>query len=79
MKTLEEIEKTLEKYKPLLKDSFNVSDIGVFGSYARGEETQKSDVDILIEFNEPIGWEFFDIKDLLEEALVKKVDLVTVG
>jgi len=43
MKTLEEIENILIQYKSLLKDSFNVSDIGVFGSYSRREESQESD------------------------------------
>ena len=56
-----------------------MKEIGIFGSYVRGEETQESDVDILIDFSEPIGWEFFDIKDILEKAIEKKVDLVTVG
>ena len=79
MKTLEEIEEILKRYKPILKERFNVKEIGIFGSYVRGEETQESDVDILIDFSEPIGWEFFDIKDILEEAIEKEVDLVTVG
>jgi len=35
----------------------------------RGEESEKSDVDILVEFYEPIGWEFFDLKEFLEEIL----------
>jgi hypothetical protein len=79
MKTLEEIEEILKQYKPILKERFKVKEIGIFGSYVRGEETQESDVDILIDFSEPIGWEFFDIKDILEEAIEKEVDLVTVG
>jgi hypothetical protein len=79
MKTLEEIEEILKQYKPILKERFKIKEIGIFGSYVRGEETQESDVDILIDFSEPIGWEFFDIKDILEEAIEKEVDLVTVG
>jgi len=77
MKTLEEIEEILENYKSFLKDSFNVSDIGVFGSYVRGEESQESDIDILVDFCGPIGWKFIDLKEFLEEILDKKVDLVT--
>ena len=79
MKSLEEIEEILKQYKPILKERFKIKEIGIFGSYVRGEETQESDVDILIDFSEPIGWEFFDIKDILEEAIEKEVDLVTVG
>ena len=78
MKTREEIEKTLKQYKPLLRKQFKVKEIGVFGSYARGEESEESDVDILVEFYETIGWEFVDVKEYLEEILGKRVDLVTV-
>jgi len=77
MSGLEDIEKVLRKYKNYLKENFYVKKIGIFGSYTRGEETSKSDVDILVEFSEPLGWEFFDLKEFLEEILSKKVDLVT--
>ena len=56
---------------------FYVKKIGVFGSYSRGEETPESDIDVLVEFFEPLGWEFFDLKEYLEEILARKVDLVT--
>ncbi|MEA3312066.1 MAG: nucleotidyltransferase domain-containing protein, partial [candidate division WOR-3 bacterium] len=62
MKTLEEIKATLRRHKPLLREKFKVNQIGVFGSYAKGEESQASDVDILVELNQPIGWEFVDLK-----------------
>jgi len=77
MSGLEDIEKVLRKYKNYLKENFYVKKIGIFGSYTRGEETSKSDVDILVEFSEPLGWEFFDLKEFLEEKLSKKVDLIT--
>ncbi len=76
MTSLADIRNTLERAKPLLRKRFNVKKIGIFGSYARGEESKKSDVDILVEFYEPIGWEIVDLKELLEEALGMKVDLV---
>ena len=79
MKNYKAIEKTLKQYKMTLKKNFNVKKIGVFGSYAKGKESKKSDVDILVEFSEPIGWEFFDLKEFLETILNKKVDLVTVN
>jgi len=78
MKTLEEIKATLRRHKPLLREKFKVNQIGVFGSYAKGEESQASDVDILVELNQPIGWEFVDLKEFLEEILGQGVDLVTV-
>ncbi len=79
MKTRKEMEETLKRHKPFLREKFKVSEIGIFGSYIRGEESKKSDVDILVEFYGPIGWEFVDLKEFLEEILGKEVDLVTIG
>lgn len=79
MKTLKEIEDTLKRYKPVLRERFQVKEIGLFGSYVRGEESENSDVDILVAFEGTIGWEFIDLKDFLEEILGKEVDLVTVN
>ncbi|MCJ7508312.1 MAG: nucleotidyltransferase family protein [candidate division Zixibacteria bacterium] len=78
MKTKEEIKETLRRFKPTLKEKFKIREIGIFGSYGRGEESEESDIDILVEFCEPIGWEFLDLKEFLEEILDKEVDLVTV-
>lgn len=76
-KTLEDIEEILKKSKPLLKEKFKVKEIGIFGSYARREAKKKSDIDIIVEFYEPMGWEFVDLKEYLEKILGKEVDLVT--
>lgn len=73
-----QLKKTLKKYKPVLQKKYKVKKIAIFGSYARGEQSEHSDVDILVEFYEPIGWEFVDLKELLEKITGKKVDLVTV-
>jgi len=78
MKSKNAIEKILKENKSLLHDKYKVEKIGLFGSYARGEESGKSDIDILVKFYEPVGWEFIDLKDFLEEILEKKVDLVTI-
>jgi uncharacterized protein len=78
MRTKKEIDKILKKNKPMLKKKFNVEKIGIFGSYARGEETKQSDIDILVTFSSPIGWEFIDLKEYLESILGQKVDLVTI-
>ena len=77
MKDLEEIKQVLSRQKQALAENFKVKEIGIFGSYVRGEQEELSDVDILVEFNEPIGWEFIDLLDYLENALNMKVDLVT--
>ena len=79
MKTRAEIEAALKQLKPSLAEKFKVKEIGIFGSFVRGAESGRSDVDILVGFSEPIGWEFIDLKDFLEEILGLRVDLVTTG
>jgi predicted nucleotidyltransferase len=54
-----------------------VEKIGVFGSYLRNEQTELSDIDILVEFKKPVGFEFLDLKEYLETLFQKPVDLVT--
>jgi len=61
----------------MLSKSFKVKSIMIFGSYARNEQKEDSDVDIIVDFSEPIGLEFIDLKEYLEEILGMKVDLVT--
>lgn len=51
--------------------------IAIFGSYGRGQQTKDSDIDILVDFNKPIGIEFIDLADELERILRIKVDLVS--
>ena len=49
----------------------------LFGSFARGEATETSDIDLLVRFSKPIGWAFYGIADELEKVLGRKVDLAT--
>ena len=77
MLTSSNIEHILRNLKPILSEKYEVERIGYFGSYARGEQTKDSDVDILVEFRHPLGWAFFDLKELLEQKLQQKVDLVS--
>ena len=61
-------------------DSFKVASISVFGSVARDEAGDGSDVDLLVEFSEPVGlFHFVRLKRFLEQLLVARVDLVTPG
>jgi uncharacterized protein len=79
MKTLEEIKIKLEELKPHLKEKYQIETIGVFGSYSRGEQKPKSDVDILVTFIEPNNIDlidFIEIKQFLTRKLGVKVDLV---
>ncbi len=55
MKSFEEIKEILKKQKPAIRERYNVTKIGIFGSYVRGEQKKKSDVDILVEFEKPIS------------------------
>ena len=60
-----------------LTEKYGLSLLAVFGSYGRGQQTENSDVDILVDFNKPIGVEFIDLADELEKLLNLKVDLVS--
>jgi predicted nucleotidyltransferase len=71
------LERKLKEHKPILEERYSVKRIGVFGSYVRDEQNEKSDVDIIVEFTKPVGFQFIDLKLYLEEILNKKVDLVT--
>jgi len=63
-----------------IKQRFGVKRIGVFGSFARSEEKESSDVDVLVEFIEGAKTfdHFMDLKFFLEDLFDRKVDLVTV-
>lgn len=78
MKNLDEIRKILAEHKEEIKERYGVVITGIFGSYARGEQKQHSDVDLLVELERPIGLRFFELWDELEELLGMKVDLLTV-
>lgn len=77
MKTIDEIRKLLDQHKPMLKAKYNIKNIGLFGSIVRGDVNPDSDVDILVEFEKPIGLDFVSLADELEEILGVKIDLVT--
>ena len=78
MEDVEDIKRTLSKHKAHLKEKFKVKTIGVFGSYVRGEQKNGSDVDILVEFEEPVGlFEFMRLEFFLSDLLGVKVDLVS--
>ncbi len=77
MKTLEEIKKILKNQKPLLKEKYFVREIGLFGSYARGEQKKKSDVDILVEFEKPISLlKLVNLENFLADVMGIKADVV---
>lgn len=77
MRAIVDIEAKLQELKPVLLNKFHVSKIGYFGSFATGKQTDTSDLDLLVEFNQPIGWEFFTLEKFLEKEFGLSIDLVT--
>jgi hypothetical protein len=77
MRDLSCIKSTLAALKPELEKRFHVKSIGIFGSATRSDFTPESDVDIIVDFNQPIGIKFIDLAEFLENKLAVKVDLVT--
>ena len=73
-----EIREIISKHRTDLVNKYHVSQIGVFGSYVRDEQTTRSDVDILVDFSAPISlFEFIDMEEELSNLLKIKVDLVS--
>ena len=78
MITLHDIQAQLREHMPTLQRRFGVKQISVFGSYARGEQTAKSDLDLLVEFERTPGlFTFIGLAEHLESVLKVKVDLAT--
>ena len=77
MLTKEKAIKLLQEKHSYLATEFGVSKIGLFGSYAKGQSGDTSDVDLIIEFERPIGFRFIELVDYLENLLGHKVDVLT--
>ena len=78
MDNLIKIKQKIKQHKKELEEKYKGKEIGVFGSCVRGEERKNSDIDILVEFIEPVGlFEFMDLEEYLEDLLGGKVDLVS--
>ena len=74
-----QIKEIVEKQREFLKQNYRVEDLGIFGSVARGDNQEISDIDVLVTFVKPIGmFKFMELEEYLSRLLEKKVDLVTV-
>ncbi len=74
--TLAHIKNTLAVLKPALHERFGVSEIGVFGSWVRGEQRPDSDIDLLVEFDRPVGlFDIMALEDYLQNVFGHKVDI----
>lgn len=77
MKSLEEIKRRINSQKSFLEEKFKVKSISVFGSYLREEQTEESDIDILVEFYDIIDlFKVVELEYFLSDILGRKVDLV---
>jgi predicted nucleotidyltransferase len=76
MYTLEAILEKLRAYKPELQRKYPISRLGIFGSYARGEATESSDIDLAVELNGPMGLNFVAMANEIEDLFGTKVDVV---
>ncbi|MBE7385483.1 MAG: nucleotidyltransferase family protein [Leptolyngbya sp. SIO1E4] len=78
MKTLDDFKQILRQNKSLLQEQYQVTMLGIFGSYARGEQTAESDLDILIDYDKaPTLFQLVELRDYLSEQVGLRVDLVT--
>ena len=77
MITYTDIEHKLRYFKPDLIQKYHINYLAIFGSVSRNENSGNSDVDILVDFTQPIGIGFIDLADELENILNIKVDLVS--
>jgi predicted nucleotidyltransferase len=77
MISLNDIKTTLIQLKPELQEKFHVKTLGIFGSAARNELTPQSDVDIIVDFDQPVGIAFIDLANYLESKMSIPVDLVS--
>ena len=77
MSTREEILDKLKTLKIVLGKNYPIANPALFGSNARSEQMEDSDIDILIELNGQIGSKFIDLAEELEKSLGRRVDLVS--
>lgn len=78
MKTFDELRQILSLQKQSLCENYQITEIGIFGSYARGEETEASDIDILVDYETaPTFIMLVELKDYLSQLFELKVDIVT--
>jgi predicted nucleotidyltransferase len=77
MPSQDKVIKILKKELPHLRNKYGVEKIAIFGSFAKGKQRKKSDIDILVKLKKPLGLDFIELADRLEEKLGKKVDVAT--
>lgn len=78
MQTLAQIQQTLRSRQSEFRQKYGVERLAIFGSYARHEQTENSDIDILVELGQqPLGMRYLELAAELETILQHKVDIVS--
>ena len=77
MRTLHEIKSILSNHKQRLFNDYPIKSMAIFGSYARKENNDNSDLDIVVEFKDKVGIRFIDLAEEIETIVGLKVDLVS--
>jgi predicted nucleotidyltransferase len=77
MESRNEIIKKIKEQYPYLLRQYGIRRIGIFGSVAMDTAGQDSDIDIVVEFDRPIGLKFMEFVDYMEKVFGKKVDVLT--
>lgn len=77
METTQEILNKLRDYKAAFAEKYGIERLGLFGSCARGEQDERSDIDVVIKLKEPSYFTHFYIHEDLEKLFNKKVDVIT--
>ena len=76
MKTKDECIAVLKQFKEEFASKYGIRSIGIFGSVARGEQHEESDLDVFVELKDPDPFIMFDIKEELERICNCKIDLL---
>ena len=78
MTSLDSIKFKIAEHLPDLRKRYPIENLALFGSVTRDDfNPETSDIDILVEFNGEIGWEFFDLESKLKKILHREVDLIS--
>lgn len=75
---IKNIKNILDKHSSFLRKTYKVKGMALFGSFVRGQQTKKSDIDMLVDLSSPVGFfKFIELENFLTRVLGRKVDLVT--
>ena len=78
--TIKEIKAILKEHNEFFENNYSVKNFLLFGSYAKNQQTPESDIDLLVNFKQPIDFfEFIDLQDYIANLFNKKIDLGTIG